>query len=39
MFAGNVNDMATIEDFRAIWTDCGLHQTKATIIMDRGYFF
>lgn len=38
MFAGNVNDMATIEDFRAIWTDCGLHQTKATIVMDRGYF-
>ncbi len=38
VFAGNVNDMATMSDFRAIWNDCGLKGTDASIVMDRGYF-
>lgn len=38
VFAGNTNDMATMSDFRAIWNDCGLTGTDATIVMDRGYF-
>lgn len=37
-FAGNINDLSTMSDFRTIWNDCGLKEADATIVMDRGYF-
>ena len=36
-YAGNINDVSTLSDMRAIWNDSNLNTKKATIVMDRGY--
>ena len=37
-YAGNTNDSATMEDFRALFVDFGLQNRKVTVASDRGYF-
>ncbi|MCF0253162.1 MAG: transposase [Duodenibacillus sp.] len=37
-FAGNVPDVSTLQDFRAVWEDVGIADKQATMLLDRGYF-
>lgn len=38
LYAGNFNDVKTLEDFRTIWDQIGVAQKQTTILLDRGYF-
>ena len=37
-YAGNTNDSSTMEDFRAMFKDYGIHDRDVQFVMDRGYF-
>ena len=38
LFAGNINDMQTLEEFSNLWQDIGIAQKNTTLLLDRGYF-
>ena len=38
LFAGNVPDTLTMEDFRHLWDEFGIAESEPIIIMDRGYY-
>ena len=38
LYSGNYPDTLTLTDFRNLWTWMGVPDTKATVIVDRGYY-
>ena len=38
IFAGNVPDTLTVEDFRHLWDEFGIAESEPVIIMGRGYY-
>ena len=37
-YAGNFNDVCTLDDFRSIWREHGIAEKSPRLILDRGYF-